>query len=163
MTDLVVTRWGARFGRHRVPCAIGRGGIGAKRGEGDGITPAGTYPVADMRVYVRPDRVKAIGATPIGLRDIWSDDPADPAYNRPARPADPLRHPWGHERLRRADPLYDLVVDIGYDAGPGRGSALFLHVWRGPRHPTEGCVAFCRVDLIWLLERLAPRDRLVIQ
>ena len=36
-------RWGARFGGRRFPCAVGRGGIGVKRAEGDGVTPAGRH------------------------------------------------------------------------------------------------------------------------
>ncbi|MEL6424897.1 MAG: L,D-transpeptidase family protein [Pseudomonadota bacterium] len=163
MTDLVVTRWGARYGRASFPCAIGRGGIGHKLREGDGITPAGVYPVCAMKMFARADRIDPRAASPTHARDIWSDDPADPLYNSEIRPGDPSRHPWSHERLWRADPLYDLVIDIGYDGGSGGGSAIFLHVWRKPRHPTAGCVAFRLDHLRWLAAQLGPRDRLVIQ
>ena len=42
-------------GGGRVPCALGRGGIDLKRGEGDGITPIGDWPL--RRVLYRADRV----------------------------------------------------------------------------------------------------------
>ena len=45
-------------------------------------------------------------ALPIGPRDLWSDDPRDAAYNS----AVTAPHPFSHEALRRADPLYDLVL-----------------------------------------------------
>lgn len=98
---------------------------------------------------------------PIGPRDGWSDDPADPAYNRRVR----RPHGFGHERLRRADRQYDLVAVLDWNRDPavaGRGSAIFLHVWRGPRRPTAGCVAFRARDLAWILARWTPRSRVVV-
>ena len=159
MTDLVVGRWGARFGTRRLPCAVGRGGIGDKRAEGDGVTPAGRHRVET--VLVRADRLRRPrGGRPIGPRDGWSDDQADPAYNRPVR----RPHRFGHERLRRADRQYDLVAVLDWNRHPpvqGRGSAIFLHVWSRPRHPTAGCIALRRADLAYVLSRWTPRSRVV--
>jgi L,D-peptidoglycan transpeptidase YkuD (ErfK/YbiS/YcfS/YnhG family) len=81
-TDLVVGPWGARFMGRRFPCAVGRGGIGAKMREGDGVTPAGRHRIE--AVLVRAGRCGA-GGVVIGPRDGWSDDPADPDYNRPVK------------------------------------------------------------------------------
>ncbi|MFT3973763.1 MAG: L,D-transpeptidase family protein [Amaricoccus sp.] len=161
--DLVVTRWGARLGNRRFPCATGRGGIGVKLREGDGVTPVGRHRIE--AVLHRPDRVARPAAQPgraIGPRDGWSDDPADPAYNRPVlRP-----HGFGHEALRRADPQYDIVAVLDWNRCPpvaGRGSAIFLHVWRRPRHPTAGCIAVRRADLAFLLAHLGRRARVVVR
>jgi L,D-peptidoglycan transpeptidase YkuD (ErfK/YbiS/YcfS/YnhG family) len=44
---------------------------------------------------------------------------------------------------------------------PGRGSAIFLHVWRKPRHPTAGCIAFARDDLAWILAHWQRASRVV--
>ena len=41
VSDLVVGRWGARFGGRRFACAVGRGGIGVKRAEGTGSPRSG--------------------------------------------------------------------------------------------------------------------------
>ncbi|WP_118133417.1 L,D-transpeptidase family protein [Oceanicella sp. SM1341] len=161
MTDLVVGPWGARFLGRSFPCSVGRGGIGQKCCEGDGITPRGVWHLGE--VMARPDRGGfAPGATPIGPRDLWSDDPADPAYNTAVR----APHPHSHEALRRPDGLYDLVGALDYNwpvAVAGAGSAIFLHVWRGPRKPTAGCVAFRRDDLGWILQRWSPRSRVIIR
>ncbi len=158
--DLVVGRTGARFGGRRFACAVGRGGIGVKRGEGDGITPAGVHRLE--AVLVRRDRLRFAGASAIGPRDGWSDDPRDPDYNcRVLRP-----HRFGCEALRRADPLYDLVGVLDFNRGPvgrGAGSAIFLHVWRKPRHPTEGCIAFARPDLLRILAGWTPWSRVVVR
>ncbi|MBE3640128.1 L,D-transpeptidase family protein [Mangrovicoccus algicola] len=160
--DILVSRHGVRaFGR-RLPAAIGRGGItGAKR-EGDGATPTGIHHIAGL--LYRPDRLArpAPWAEPILPGDLWSDDPGQPDYNHAVR----APYPFSHESLRRADPLYDaiLVTDWNWpEAEPGRGSAIFLHLWRRPRYPTEGCVAFARADFLWLLARAAPGTRLIVR
>ncbi len=73
---------------------------------------------------------------------------------------------FGCEALRRADPLYDLVGVLDFNRGPvvaGAGSAIFLHVWRKPRHPTEGCIAFARGDLVRILAGWTPRSRVVVR
>ena len=165
MTDLVVGRWGARFGGRAMPCAVGRGGIGVKRAEGDGVTPVGRHRLE--AVLARPDRVapglaRRLGAGAIRSGDGWSDDPADPCYNRPVR----RPHRFGCEAMRRADGQYDLVGVLDWNRAPvvaGRGSAVFLHVWRGPRRPTAGCVALRRSDLAWVLARWTPRSRVVVR
>ncbi|PZQ52661.1 MAG: hypothetical protein DI556_00265 [Rhodovulum sulfidophilum] len=161
-----VTRFGAHFAGRRFACAVGRGGIGAKRAEGDGITPRGIHRLEAL--LCRPDRpagragARAFpGARAIGLGDGWSDDPADPAYNTAVR----LPRPASHERLRRADPMYDLIGVLDWNRDPvvpGRGSAIFLHVWRGPRRPTAGCVAFAASDLVWILARWTPASRVIV-
>lgn len=161
---ITVTRWGARFRGVSLPCAIGRGGLtGAKR-EGDGATPLGTHRIVGL--LYRPDRIPARAlpgwARPIGPRDLWSDDPADPAYNHRVR----TPHAGSHEALRRPDPLYDLVLITDWNfpvAEPGRGSAIFLHRWRKPRHPTAGCVAFAPQDLLWLARNIRPGTRLIVR
>lgn len=62
--------------------------------------------------------------------------------------------------------MYDLVAVLDWNRRPvvaGRGSAIFLHVWRKPRHPTAGCVVFRPGDLAWILARWTPRDRVVVR
>lgn len=160
--DIVVTKRGeARFHGRRIPCAIGASGFRRDKIEGDGATPIGVFHL-EYGLF-RPDRVPHPGGVldwrPILLGQGWSDDPADPCYNQPIR----RPHPFSHEQLRRPDPLYDLVVVFDANRYPilrGKGSALFLHVWRRPRHPTEGCVAFSQSDLSWILKHLRPDTKL---
>ncbi|WP_127903781.1 L,D-transpeptidase family protein [Solirhodobacter olei] len=164
MSTLLVTRWGARLGSRRMPCALGRGGMTRDKHEGDGATPAGLWRVTGL--LYRPDRLPASAvppwARPISPRDLWSDDPADPAYNHATR----APHAFSHERLRRADPLYDLVLtsDVNWpEAVPGKGSALFLHRWRKPRHPTAGCIAFAPADILWLAWAMPPGAKVFVR
>lgn len=143
------------------PCSIGKGGIRAGKREGDGATPAGTHRIVGM--LYRPDRLPCPRrwAEPIGPRELWSDESGDAGYNSLVQ----APYAGSHERLRRSDPLYDLVLltDWNYPkAEAGRGSAIFLHQWRRPGYPTEGCIAFARTDLHWIAARIAPGARLIV-
>ena len=162
--DLVVSSKGARLGSREFSCSIGRAGIRAHKREGDGATPMGRFRL--LGVLFRPDRVAAQelpgDATPLRPFDIWSDDPGDPLYNR--RKSDRRHFAFSNERLFRSDPQYDVVIPVAYnwpDPRPGAGSAIFLHVWRAPRHPTAGCIAFRKSDLIWIANRIGDRTMLV--
>lgn len=159
--DLVLTPGGLRFLGRRFPCSIGRGGIRADKREGDGATPAGVHRIVGM--LYRPDRIAppVAWAIPIGPGDLWSDDVTDAAYNHMVR----APHRFSHERLRRADPLYDLVLLTDWnwpDAVPGQGSAIFLHQWRRPGYPTEGCVALSRDHLRRIAEHVTLETRLIV-
>ena len=99
---------------------------------------------------------------PILPGDLWSDDIEAIDYNHMVRA--PYSH--SHERLRRADPLYDLILLTDWNwpyAQKSRGSAIFLHQWRRPGYPTEGCIAFSRETLRWIAERLQPEARVIVR
>ena len=164
--DLVIGPWGARYLGRRFPCATGRGGIvpGTEKVEGDMRTPDGAYRL--LWLYWRADRLPRpatrLAAVALGPRQGWSETPDDPAYNGPIRHP----HPFPADRMARGDRLYDIcaVTDQNRDpVVPGAGSAIFVHLWRKPRHPTAGCVAFRRPDLEWILARWTPRSRLVVR
>jgi L,D-peptidoglycan transpeptidase YkuD (ErfK/YbiS/YcfS/YnhG family) len=151
-------------GGDALPCMIGRAGAcpAAAKREGDGCTPIGSWPLRG--VLLRRDRVQPLAlAVPwrwIDPADGWSDDPGDPAYNRP------VSHPHRHaaERLWRDDGAYDVIVPLGYNDAPprpGAGSAIFLHCTDFTR-PTEGCVAIARDALLGLLPRLSPSEAIEI-
>lgn len=151
------------FGDIVMPCTIGRGGAcaaGEKR-EGDGCTPIGRWPV--RAVLLRPGKVDPLPLTLpwrwIRPDDGWSDDPADPAYNRPVR----LPRTFSAESLIRGDDAYDIIVILGHNDAPpqpGKGSAIFLHLSEG--RPTAGCVAVDRADMLRLLPQLTPGDAMEI-
>lgn len=162
---MVVNHWGARFAGRRFPCSVGWGGIAANKVEGDGVTPSGVWHLvgggyrADRMARPKAGQMRVTRALPF---DVWSDDVDDPDYNHGFRGPE---HPFSHERLTRADPLYDLVLFSDWnwpDAKPGQGSAIFVHAWRKPRHPTAGCIAFDPVDLRWILARWGERSRIFV-
>ena len=160
--DLILTPTGLRFMGRTFACSIGRGGISDRKREGDGATPVGEHRIVGM--LYRPDRIcpPQDWAMPILPGDLWSDDIEAIDYNHMVR----APYPHSHERLRRADPLYDLILLTDWNwpySQKSRGSAIFLHQWRRPGYPTEGCIAFSRETLRWIAERLQPEARVIVR
>ncbi|MFL4469637.1 L,D-transpeptidase [Tateyamaria armeniaca] len=161
-SDLVVCPLGLRFRGRRFPCTVGRGGITSRKREGDGATPVGDHRI--VGVLYRPDRMvrPTDWAVPIRPGDLWSDDPKSEAYNHMVR----APYPFSHEVLRRADALYDLVILTDWNwpySVPGRGSAIFIHRWRRPGYPTEGCIGLRAQDLRWIAPRIGFGTRLIVR
>jgi L,D-peptidoglycan transpeptidase YkuD (ErfK/YbiS/YcfS/YnhG family) len=172
-TSLRLIRIGARPGRRTqgilfagpltLPVALGRAGILADKREGDGATPRGRFHA--LRLWWRADRAlrprTLLPVRRIGPADAWCEDPADRLYNRPIERS--ASEPG--DRLRRADHLYDLIVEIDHNTRPrisGRGSAVFIHLARPGFAPTAGCVGLKKRDLQILLQRLSPKTRIII-
>lgn len=156
-----------RFGDDTFACALGRSGIVAAKREGDGGTPAGTFPLRELRY--RADRIAAPESGLITIAtapdDGWCDAPDDPAYNRF------VKRPYGAstETLWREDGLYDIAVMLGYNDAPvisGAGSAIFFHLAKskdGALQPTEGCVALLLEDMRSVLKRVTPQTRMTVR
>jgi L,D-peptidoglycan transpeptidase YkuD (ErfK/YbiS/YcfS/YnhG family) len=138
-----------------VRAALGRGGVGALKREGDGATPLGRFDV--RAVLYRADRVKR-PRTRLPLRairadDAWCEDPADRGYNSLVK----VSSRPGIDRLSRDDHLYDVIIVLGYNDRPrvrGRGSAIFVHLARPDYAPTAGCIGLSARDLTMLLRQL---------
>ena len=157
-----VTKWGLHFAGRFFPASIGKTGITANKREGDNATPSGNHKI--INVLYRPDRVTkpCDWAKTIKPYDIWSDDVKDPNYNRIGK------HPYGynHEVLSRPDPLYDVILLTDWNwplPTKGKGSAIFVHSWRKPRHPTEGCIALASHHLLWITKRLKPYSKIIVR
>ena len=170
--------WSKADARGEAQAACGRGGVRSDKREGDGASPAATFPL--IRGFYRADRIAPppthLPISALRPGDAWVDDPADPQYNRLVS----LPYPAHHEAMWRADGLYDLLVLIGYNTDPplpGRGSAIFLHVARpsperpapwspgaGPPGiaPTEGCIAVARDVLVGVMGLLRPGSMITI-
>ena len=150
-------------GRDLFHAAVGSGGIGVKRAEGDGITPVGTFPL--RRLLFRADRIRLpttrLPLSAIAPDDGWCDAPNDCAYNSQVK----LPYRASAEALWRADALYDLIVVLGYNDDPvvsGAGSAIFLHVAGADYRPTQGCIALAADDLLAVVAKLAAGDTIAI-
>ncbi|TKT83054.1 L,D-transpeptidase family protein [Aquamicrobium sp. LC103] len=147
-----------QWGHLAFPCALGRGGISAFKREGDGATP-----LSRMRLlngYFRKGRIaglrSSLAMAPIGDRDGWCDAAGDRNYNRPVS----LPYPASHERMLRADRLYDCCIVLDHNIRPrrrGMGSAIFFHIAKDGFPPTEGCVAVAPGTMARLLPRLSRK------
>jgi L,D-peptidoglycan transpeptidase YkuD (ErfK/YbiS/YcfS/YnhG family) len=153
----------AQVGHLSLNCSIGPAGIRTLKREGDGATPAGVWPL--RHVLYRPDRMlrprTALPVHAISPDDGWCDDPRSAQYNKPVR----LPCRFSHERLWRDDHLYDLILVMGHNDDPpvrGRGSAVFIHLRAADGGPTQGCIAFAKRDLLYLLSLVDQHTTVLI-
>lgn len=155
-----------RFHNQSVRCALGRAGIvsAEDKREGDGATPAGTWPL--RRVFYRPDIFdqppeSGLAVSALRPNDGWCDAPGDANYNTQ------VSLPYGAscESLWRDDHVYGIIVIMGYNDDPvveGKGSAIFFHLARPDYSPTEGCVAVALADMLAVLAVCGPESAMTI-
>ena len=157
--------WGVvRVNEMEFKCALGSSGVVHQKKEGDLATPIGSFPLRS--VMYRSDR-ESTPKTSLKTRrikdtDIWCNDPLDINYNRLLSSP----HPSSHENLWRADPLYDILIEIGYNDSPpipNSGSAIFIHLAQSGYKATKGCVALRHSDLLKLLRVCGPETLLRIK
>lgn len=151
------------WGNHIFPCSWGHGGIKIHKKEGDGATPVGTFPF--RRVFYRADRIEKpqtlLPLQALSQLDGWCDDTNDVCYNQYVK----LPYKGRHEELWREDHVYDLILVVGHNDAPvkpGEGSAIFVHLLRPQKTPTEGCVALHLQDLLQVIKESTLNSSLVV-
>jgi zinc D-Ala-D-Ala dipeptidase len=155
-----------------VPVVVGRGGLGwgvglydaagaagpVKR-EGDGRSPAGMYALGVAFGFA--DAVpSALGYHRLTAATECVDDSRSVYYNSLVERNRAAAIDWSSsERMRAIEPEYRLgvFVDHNVPAQPGRGSCIFLHIWKGPTSPTDGCTAMPDTSLAEIVAWLTPR------
>ena len=160
-----------------IPVVLGRRGLawglglhesslpGLVKTEGDMRAPAGLFGLGTSFGYApRRPSGSLYPYRQATEYDYFIDDVTSPDYNMWLCLADSMeRNPEHHwrsfERMKRTDDLYELGIVVRYNTDPvvaGRGSAIFLHVWRGPDRPTAGCTAMSREHLLGVVTWLDP-------
>ncbi|QXE91200.1 M15 family metallopeptidase [Geomonas subterranea] len=140
---------------------LGRSGVAPpfEKREGDGRTPSGMFPLRTAFGY--PAAVA--GTFPyrqVDSHDLWVDDPQSPDYNRWVSRGE--TRATSFEELLRPDPLYKYALALDYNSEPvvrDLGSAIFIHVERGPDTGTAGCVSLPEKELVQLIGWLDPEKR----
>ena len=147
-----------------IPAVVGRNGLTSyddEKIEGDGRTPTGIFKLRRAFGYL-PTVQTGLSYSQVTDSDVWVDDPNSPQYNQWVRGTP---HAKSFEKLRRDDDLYKYAIVIEYNTDPivpGKGSAIFLHVWRDDQTPTAGCVAVSEEDLLKLLTWLKADSEPII-
>lgn len=164
-----------------VPVTLGRNGLAWGRGlhrkaaqgpqkkEGDGKAPAGIFSLGTAFGYaVEPPAAVKLPYRQATAEDFYVDDPNSSEYNHWVRVRSGSSASWkSAEAMKRDDELYELGVVVEQNESPvirGRGSAVFIHIWRGPGAATAGCTAMSKENLLALMRWLDPKHNpLLIQ
>ena len=144
-------------------CCIGKNGLTKNKKEGDKKTPKGIFEIENL--YYRKDRlVKPI--TSLKCIEIekdmgWCDDINIPdKYNRRIKVENKIKH----EKLKRKDYKYDLLIPIKYNFNkpiPSLGSCIFLHLTKNYK-PTAGCIALKESDFLIMLKLIKKDTKIKI-
>lgn len=169
-------RW--RLEERDIPVMLGKNGLGwgsgihrtigdpPQKAEGDSKAPAGVFRLGTAFGYdTEPPTGTLISYRCITEDDYYVDDAESEDYNRWVRVGGSTETPrqmWNSwEEMKRSDHLYELGAVVEHNAAPvvkGRGSAIFLHVWKAKGVPTAGCTAMAKNDLASLLRWLKPAN-----
>ena len=144
-------------------CCIGKGGLSNKKTEGDKKTPIGTFGIE--KLYFRKDRIKkpqtSLNCVKIIKNMGWCDDINFPKkYNKLIKVEKKIRH----EKLRRKDHKYDLLIPIKYNfksSVVGLGSCIFIHLTKNYK-PTAGCIALSKKDFLIILKLINKKTKIRI-
>jgi L,D-peptidoglycan transpeptidase YkuD (ErfK/YbiS/YcfS/YnhG family) len=138
------------------PGLIGEMGFAAmdNKREGDGKSPSGVFPLGIAFGY-DPSVETKMPYKQATDDDFWVDDVNSEDYNKWIK-GEPKAASW--EKMKRDDDQYKYGVVIEYNMHPivkGKGSAIFLHVWK-PGESTLGCVSMSEEMILRILGWLDP-------
>ena len=144
-------------------CCIGKKGVTFKKREGDQKTPRGIFKIENL--YYRKDRIKK-PKTPLKCVEIkknmgWCDDiNFEKKYNKLFK----IDNKTKHEKLRRKDHKYDLLIPIKYNflkPIKNLGSCIFIHLTKDYK-PTAGCIALKEKDFLIMLKLIDRHTKIKI-
>lgn len=143
-----------------LPARLGRSGFSADHHEGDGTTPAGSFPLTGI-MGRQPDPGVRFSYRQLVPGDCWVSDASSSSYNQLVT-ASPCVKPNEDMYAIGIGP-YRYLATVGYNVDPivpGLGSAIFLHRHQydsaGRTVATSGCVSLSEADLLAVLRWLDP-------
>ncbi|CAK6479025.1 L,D-transpeptidase family protein [Peribacillus castrilensis] len=137
---------------------IGKNGFTKSKKEGDGKSPVGIYSFGTaFGSETKPAGMK-MSYKKTTKYDYWIDDQTSRDYNKwKTYKGNPSVKWKSFERMNHE--LYRYGAVINYNTDPiikGKGSAIFLHIWRGDTKPTAGCTATAERNVLSLLKWMDP-------
>ncbi len=132
-----------------------------RKKEGDGRSPTGIFSLGTAFGYGSSVATK-MPYRQATENDFWVDDPDSEDYNTWVSGQPKAA---SMEKMKREDDLYKYGIVIEYNTNPivkGKGSAIFLHLWRGEGRGSSGCVAMAEDKILRLLNWLDPAKKPLI-
>lgn len=137
---------------------IGEKGFSLNKKEGDLKSPAGIFRVGTAFGTIDKPSYMKLSYKKTSKSDYWIDDVSSQDYNNWVEFEDDPYSRWkSFEKLKITS--YKLAFVIEYNMNPvvkGKGSAIFFHIWQGPKISTKGCTALSEADISKLLSWIDP-------
>ncbi len=136
--------------------------------EGDGKSPAGIFILTSaFGSKAKPDFV-TLPFTQLEESTECVDDVKSASYNKIVDKYKIGNLDWNSsEKMLAVGAQYDLGVFVAHNSYPvekGKGSCIFLHVWKNESSGTAGCTAMKRENIEMVLTRLdAKKNPVLIQ
>ena len=163
MTIFIKNKHTLQIDEFKFRCCIGQKGSTKNKKEGDKKTPRGNFKIENL--YFRQDRLKQpltlLKSVKIKKNMGWCNDIRSPKiYNKLFK----VKKGINHEKLRRKDYKYDLLIPIKYNFKKpiiGLGSCIFIHLTKDYK-PTAGCIALKRKDFLIMLKLIKKNSKIKI-
>ena len=163
MTILIKNKHTLQIDEFKFKCCIGKNGSTKSKKEGDKKTPKGTFEIENL--YLRKDRKKKpltlLKCISIKENMGWCNDIRFPRkYNKLFK----IKKKVKHEKLKRKDYKYDLLIPIKYNFKKpitGLGSCIFIHLTKDYK-PTAGCIALKKKDFLIMLKFIKKNSKIKI-
>lgn len=128
--------------------------------EGDGNSPAGLFPLTSaFGVGSKPNAVE-LPYTRLDQYTECVDDSRSSFYNRIVNRMQVGNFDWkSSEKMLAVGEQYALGMFVAYNTFPverGRGSCIFLHIWKDANSGTAGCTAMERRNLERIVAWASP-------
>ncbi|MBN2689324.1 MAG: L,D-transpeptidase family protein [Gammaproteobacteria bacterium] len=142
-----------------IPVVIGKNGSAYNKKEGDNKTPLGTFPLDFVFGFSKPKTSMPflkLQPDTTCVDDVQSANYTKIVNNKTAK----------GEKMYTYKHVYRFGMLINYNQNPvvkGKGSCVFMHIWRGANIGTAGCVAMKPKNLLWILRKLKPKQHPVMQ
>lgn len=162
-----------------IPVVVGRAGMAWGIGlhdfssnkpfiksEGDLRSPAGVFSLGPIFGFLPKSQMTHLKMDYLELNEFIEalDDPLSNFYNCIVDSREVTRD-WGSSEKMREEPLYEIGLVVNHNfpqPNPGKGSAIFLHIWLNCNTGTPGCTAMSRDQLKRVLHWLDKRKNPVL-
>jgi L,D-peptidoglycan transpeptidase YkuD (ErfK/YbiS/YcfS/YnhG family) len=133
-----------------------------EKAEGDQLAPAGVFSLGPVYSYDAGWKKKTkMSFVQVGPNDLFVEDPKSPLYNTHVRLDHAPRTAWEkNQQMEQGDAAHRLKVFVGHNVNPpvpGKGSAIWLHIWRdNGAKVTAGCTSLNAASLAEIVRWLDP-------
>lgn len=173
--EMVSDNW--QLAGDKTPVVVGRKGLAwgleenshtslkvPKKVEGDGKSPAGVFTLGACFGFANEMKDLKLPYLRITEMTECVDDKNSQYYNKIVERDEVNGIDWNSsEKMRQIDPQYTIGVIVNYNTESpksGRGSCIFLHIWKAPTEPTSGCTAMAEKHMreiaFWLDKEKNP-------